>query len=143
MRRCVISGNTICIERVSPEVIILRPPEKLVIEVRVSGDYEVILWRKGSVGTFIPGQMLPQEFPNYFEAFVRDNTTADDEGIYIAQPQFKSGTSQTHMLIPTGGVDFGVIAPGNIGFAYSIILVHYLFRRCHYDISQYLYCCDP
>ncbi len=112
MRCCIISGNTIHIERVSPEVIILRPPEKLVIEVRVSGEYKVMFWHKGAINTFIPGQMRPQEFPNYFETFVRDNTTADDEGFYIVQPQFKSGTSQTHNIIPTGGVDFGVIAPG-------------------------------
>ena len=109
---CVITGNTIRIERVSPEIIILRPPEKLVIEVRVSGDYEVLFWRRRTISTFIPGQMLPQEFPNYLETFVRDNTTADDEGFYIVLPQFKSGTTQTHTLTPSGGVDFGVIAPG-------------------------------
>ncbi len=106
------AGTTIHIERVSPEVIILRPPEKLVIEVRVSGEYEVIFWRKGTGSNFIPGQMRPQEFPNYFETFVRDNTTADDEGFYSVQPQFKFGTSQTHALTPSGGVDFGVIVPG-------------------------------
>ncbi len=111
-RRCVISGITLRIERVSPEVIILRPPEKLVIEVRVSGEYDVLFWYKVIAGTFIPGQMRPQEFPNYFETFVRDNTTAEDEGLYIVEPQFKSGTTQTHTLIPTGGVDFGVTAPG-------------------------------
>ena len=97
----------------------LRPPEKLVIEVRVSGDYEVIWWRKGAINTLIPGQMLPQEFPYYFETFVRDNTTADDEGFYIVQLQLKSGTSQTHMLIPTGSVDFGVIAPGKFYIQYQ------------------------
>ncbi len=132
MKRCVILGTTIRVERVSSEVIILRPPEKLVIEVRVSGEYKVIFWRKGLISSFIPGQMRPQEFPNYSETFVRGNTTADDEGFYIVQPQLKSGTSQTHPIIPTGGVDFGVIAPGNIGgreglrlpvfVAYNIIL---------------------
>ncbi len=109
---CVISGNSIRIERVSSEIIILRPPEKLVIEVRVSGEYEVLFWGKGTSHTFIPGQIRPQEFPNYFETFVRDKTTADDEGFYIVRPQFKSGTTQTHTLTPTGSVDFGVIAPG-------------------------------
>ena len=113
MRCCIISGNTIRIERVSPEIIILRPPEKLVIEVRVSGEYEVLFWRKGTISDFIPGQMRPQEFPNYFETFVRDNTTAEDEGFYIVLAQFKSGTTQSHTITPTGGVDFGVIAPGN------------------------------
>ena len=112
MRRCVISGNTILIERVSPEVIILRPPEKLVIEVRVSGEYELMFWGVGTASTLIPGLLRPQELPNYFETFVRDNTTADDEGFYIVQPQRKASTIQTHVVTPTGGVDFGVIAPG-------------------------------
>ncbi len=111
MTHCVISGCTIRIERVSSEIIILRPPEKLVIEVRVSGEYELLFWFKGTTGTFIPGQMLPQEFPDYFETFVRDNTTAGDEGFYIVQPQFKPGTSQTHVITPPV-VEFGVIAPG-------------------------------
>ncbi len=56
--------------------------------------------------------MRPQEFPNYFETFVRDNTTAEDEGFFIVQPQLNPGTIQTHNIMPTGGVDFGVIAPG-------------------------------
>ncbi len=112
MRHCVISGLTVRIERVSPEIIILRPPEKLIIEVRVSGEYEVLFWFKGTTSSFIPGLMIPQELPNYFETFVRDNTTAGDEGFYIIQPQLKPGTSQTHVITPTGGVDFGVIAPG-------------------------------
>ena len=120
MKRCVILGTTIRIERVSSEVIILRPPEKLIIEVRVSGEYEVIFWRKGTTSTFIPGQMRPQEFSNYFETFVRGNTTAGDEGVYIAHPQFKSGTTQTHTFIPTCCVDFGVIAPGKFNI-YNIV----------------------
>ncbi len=93
-------------------VILLRPPEKLVIEVRVSGEYEVMLWCKETINYFIPGQMRPQEFPNYSETFVRDNTTAEDEGFYVVQPQRKASTIQTHIVTPTGGVDFGVIAPG-------------------------------
>ena len=125
MRCCIISGTTIRIERVSPEVIILRPPEKLVIEVRVSGEYEVLFWGKGTSIAFIPRQMRPQEFPNHFETFVRDNTTADDEGFYIVQPQFKSGTTQTHTIIPTGGVDFGVIAPGKFN-------IHYMQREINF-----------
>ncbi len=45
----IISGTTIRIERISPEVIFLRPPEKLVIELRVSGNYEVLFWYKDVV----------------------------------------------------------------------------------------------
>ncbi len=72
----------------------------------------MLFWFKGSTSVFIPGLMIPQELPNYFETFVRDSTTAGDEGIYIVQPQFKPGASQSHVITPTGGVDFGVIAPG-------------------------------
>ncbi len=125
---CVISGTTICIERISPEVIILRPPEKLIIEVRVSGEYEVLFWFKGT-SSFIPGLMRPQEFPNYHEAFIRDNTTAEDEGLYIVQPQLKSGTSQTHTITPTEGVNFGVIAPGAIDIVINQLMYAFLISQ--------------
>ena len=105
------TGNTILVERISPEVIILRPPEKLVIEVRVSGEYSVLFWVKSGF-TPIPQAMRPQEFPNFYEMFVRDNTTAEDEGLYVVAPQFKTGTESTHALTPPGGVDFAVIPPG-------------------------------
>ena len=58
--------------------------------------------------------MEPQELPNFYETFVRDNTTDEDEGIYIVQPQFKSGTSSLYTLIPSGGVDFAVTPPGRL-----------------------------
>ena len=108
------SGSTIRIERVSPEVIILRPPEKLVIEMRVSGDYEVLFWNKGTASQAIPGLMEPQELPNFYETFIRHNTTFEDVGIYIVQPQFKSGTESLYTLIPSGGVDFAVTLPGKL-----------------------------
>ena len=72
----------------------------------------MLFWDKGAVNQPIPGVMEPEELPNYNEIFVRDNTTAEDEGIYIVTAQLKSGTASTHTLIPTGGVDFGVISPG-------------------------------
>ena len=106
------SGSTIRIERVSPEVIILRPPEKLVIEVRVSGDYEVLFWNISYHGQAIPGLMEPQELPNFYETFVRDNTTDEDVGLYTVTPQFKFGKASLYTLIPSGGVDFAVIPPG-------------------------------
>ncbi len=108
------SGNIIRSERISPEVIILRPPEKLVIEVKVSGNYRLLFWLKGSSTTFIPNLMPPQELPKFHEIFVRDNTTVDDEGFYIVFPQLKSGTSSTHTIIPTGGLEFAVTPPGKL-----------------------------
>ena len=113
MMTSFVIGSTIRIERVSPEVILLRPPEKLVIEVRVSGDYERLLWNKNAANQPIPGLMEPQEIPNFYETFARDNTTADDIGVYIITPQFKSGTSTIYTLTPSG-VDFIVTPPGTM-----------------------------
>ena len=121
------SGSTIRIERVSPEVIILHPSEKLVIEVRVSGDYERLSWGKGFSTQPIPGLMEPQELPNFYETFVRDNTTDEDEGIYIVTPQFKFGTSGLYTLIPSGGVDFAVTPPGRLQYSKLYIILSIMF----------------
>ena len=111
------SGSTLRTERVSPEVIILRPPEKLVIEVRVSGDYEVLFWNKDTSGQLIPGLMEPQELTNFYEIFVRDNTTAEDLGTYIVPLLFKFGTGGLYTLIPNGNIDFAVIPPGRLQYS--------------------------
>ena len=108
------TGDTVIIERVSPEIIILRPPEKLVIEVRTSGEYEVHFWHKNENLFSLTGfpVVLPDEFPNFAEIFVRDNTTNDDLGIYRVQPSL-GANAQTHTIMPgTSGVDFAVIAQG-------------------------------
>ena len=117
------SGSTIRIERVSPEVIILRPPEKLVIEVKVSGDYGVLFWRKGTISQPIPGLMEPQELSNFYEIFVRDNTTDEDVGIYRVTLSLKSGTLRLYTLIPSGGVDFAVIPPGKLQLKPTVLNV--------------------
>ena len=74
------------LERVSPQVIVLDPPEKLVIETRASGGYWQFDWqRNGSPFTLAQGQPFTitlQEFPNFFEIFVREPTTTNDLGVY-------------------------------------------------------------
>ena len=65
-------------ERISPRVIVLDPPEKLVIETRASGGYSQFDWQRNR-GTF---SATIQEFSNFFEIFVREPTTADDLGVY-------------------------------------------------------------
>ena len=82
------------------------------IEVRVSGDYEVMSWNKSYHGQFIPGLMEPQELPNFYEIFVRDNTTDEDLGIYTVTTQLKSEKTDLYTLIPSGVVDFAVVPPG-------------------------------
>ena len=74
------------LERISSRVIVLDPPEKLVLETRASGGYQQFDWVKnGNVFTLIPGQPFTvtlQEFPNFFEIFAREPTTVNDLGVY-------------------------------------------------------------
>ena len=74
------------LERVSPQVIVLDPPDKLVIETRASGGYRQFDWTKnGEAFTLAQGQPFTvtlQELSNFFEIFVREPTTADDLGVY-------------------------------------------------------------
>ena len=74
----------------------------------------MLSWSKGTSTQAIPGLMEPQELPNFYETFVRDNTTVDDKGRYIIFPQFKSGTASLYTVIPSGGVDFAVTLPGRL-----------------------------
>ena len=83
------------LERLSPRVIVLDPPEKLVIETRASGGYRQFDWtRNGNEFTTIQGQpflVTLQEFPNFFEIFVREPTTANDLGVYEVDLQLSTG----------------------------------------------------
>ena len=82
----VLHTGDVMLERVSPRVIVLDPPEKLVLETRASGGYQWIEWTKnGNPFMLAPGQPFTvtlQEFPNFFEIFVREPTTVDDLGVY-------------------------------------------------------------
>ena len=74
------------LERISSQFIVLDPPEKLVIETRASGGYQQFDWMKnGNLFTLSPGRPFTvtlQEFPNFFEIFVREPTTTNDLGVY-------------------------------------------------------------
>ena len=78
------------LERISPRVIVLEPSEKLVIETRASGGYQWLEWSKNgypfrtveNTQSSSPFIVTIQEFPNFFEIFVRDNTTVNDLGVY-------------------------------------------------------------
>ena len=71
------------LERISTGVIVLDPPEKLVIETRASGGYQQFDWQRNGIafGTS-PFIVTLQEFPNFFEIYVREPTTANDLGVY-------------------------------------------------------------
>jgi len=90
------TGLTNTLESVSPRVIVLDPPEKLVIETRASGGYQHYDWlRNGNPvnqGTF---SVTLDEFSNFFEIFVREPTNMDDLGVYVADLQIAIGQTQT------------------------------------------------
>ena len=95
----LFTGVTNVLERVSPPVIVLDPPEKLVIETRASGGYQRFNWfRNGSLYDLSPSAsfhvVVPDEFPNFFEIFAREPTTTDDLGVYVADLQLASGQIQ-------------------------------------------------
>ena len=110
--------NTVFLERVSPEIIYLRPPEKLVIEIKATGRYNRIQWQKN----VLP---LTQEFPNYNEILVYGTTTQDDLGLYEvnlvqANPIFQRNVPPE--------LDFSIIPPGmcvNLHVVYIIIIYTY------------------
>ena len=80
---------------VSPRVIVLNPPEKLVIETRASGGYQWIDWMRNgdpvATGNF-PATLA--EFSNFFEIFVREPTTVDDLGVYMVDLVIAPGQAQ-------------------------------------------------
>ena len=83
------------LERISSQVIVLDPPEKLVLETRASGGYQQLDWMKNR-NPFTTAQGQPftvtlQEFPNFFQMFVREPTTANDLGVYEVDLVLNSG----------------------------------------------------
>ena len=96
--------NAIYLERISPEVIVLHPPEKLVIELKVTGRYQNIQWLKNA----IPLTIEPQQFPNYNEILVYSTTTQDDLGLY----EVSVGANPLSQLLVPPELDFSVISPG-------------------------------
>ena len=120
----LLSGETLTISRVSPQAIILRPPEKLVIEVETTGRYETILWTRNGIrfsemmaNSFFV--RFPNVFPtsseltNYFEIFVREPTTESDFGVYDVELDTLDPNTQT-FTANYGQAAFAVIQAGEL-----------------------------
>ena len=89
------TGVTNTLERISPQVIVLTPPEKLVIETKASGGYQHYDWtRNGNPFGSVDFPVTPQEFSNFIEIFVRDPTTTDDLGVVEADLTIAPGQAQ-------------------------------------------------
>ena len=104
----VNSGSPLTLEAVSPSTIILSPPEKLVLEVRATGQYNFIVWTRnqnpaGSSGFPVINN---DNFAHFSEIYAKDMTTMDDLGLYDVQLPGAPGISAADTI------EFAVIAPG-------------------------------
>ncbi len=102
-----IPGNTLTLEGVSPTTTILRVPEKLVLEVRATGQYDFIDWfRNGNIqgtGDFNP---TIQQLPHFNEIYVKQETNVTDLGVYNVELLSLSGLTRPPRI------NFAVVAPG-------------------------------
>ena len=83
----------------SPPVVFLTPPEKLVLEVRASGGYDFIAWSRVDDRSFRQNAMT--ELVNFHEIFVRQPTTTSEHGTYMAQYSMEPGEARI-LVVPTG-----------------------------------------
>ncbi len=81
----LFAGDVLRLSSITPQLIIIEPPEKLVIEVQSSGAYDVILWRRNGASYTFNDPDFPissDRFFYFYEAYVREPTSTDDLGLY-------------------------------------------------------------
>ena len=95
-------------EALSPSTIILSPPEKLVLEVRATGQYNFISWVRNGNAAGSSGFPITNtdNFAHFSEIYVNDMTTMDDLGRYDVQLLGVPG------IWTANEIEFTVIAPG-------------------------------
>jgi hypothetical protein len=101
-------GETTTLQAISPSVIALRPPEKLVIEVMATGRYRAIQWARNGAIRGIPGSAFSppqQSFTHFGEVYFVEETTVNDLGRY------ELDLFRDHQLMPTKA-QFDVILRG-------------------------------
>ena len=96
--------STLYLESITPDVIFLHPPEKLVIEVRCRGRYSGISWDRPS------GSIDRSLLSNHDEIYARGRTTEADYGLYQVVLLPSPPTFQD--IVPASILDFVVTAPG-------------------------------
>ena len=81
---CLITGENLTMEVLSPSLMILKPPEKLVLEVQTSGHFFALEWRKDSNYLGSPG-FSTTSFTHFSEVYYVENTSAVHMGRYEAR----------------------------------------------------------
>ncbi len=96
---------------ITQELVIIDPPEKLVLEVDSAGAYSRFNWRRDGEN-FSPSSTAPFPIPGRFfyftEAYVREPTAEEDLGLYEVD-LFQAGSqftvnapSQVFIVVPYG-----------------------------------------
>ncbi len=111
---------------ITQELVIIDPPEKLVLEVDSAGAYQRFNWERNGVG-FNPNPSavfpaIPERFLYFTEAYVREPTDEVDLGLYEVFLFQASGLSQNtvnapgqrFMVVPYGKL-LGTIARSKVG----------------------------
>ena len=96
--------STLYLENISPTVIFLRPPEKLVIEVRCRGRYSGISWVRA--GASVDKTLLS----NHDEIYALGSTTLADYGLY--QVILTPSPPSLQIIVPDYILAFLVTSPG-------------------------------
>lgn len=105
-----VSGQTLRFEPVSPLVITIQPPEKLVLEVRATGGYRFIQWERNEILQGFPGFNPPAEsFVHFSEIYVVNNTTMADLGTYAVTLNPSLGQRIPDQIHFTVNVRIGII----------------------------------
>ena len=114
---CSHAGQTLFLSRVTPPgLVIIDPPEKLVLEVESSGAYARLGWRRNNVEfSFTADAEFPattDRFINFYEIYVRDPTDTSDLGEYEVEV-VEANFAQTHpgdvifIVVPYGKLQHG------------------------------------
>ena len=135
------SINTVFLENVSPadpEVIFVRPNDKLVLEVRASGRYQLISWQINGAQLSSSTPQDLQYFSNHYEIYVVGEATEDDIGIYEVSLRAYNILSQR---TSPSEIDFVVIPPCEL-FPVDIVVMNtfiLLYSCSQYNSGQYIY----
>ena len=96
--------STLSMERISPEVVYLRPPEKLVIEIKAKGRFREVRW-------YFNGALISysqSSLSNYNEIYFIEETSEANFGLYEV---FVNPASPFQLIVPSD-LEVIVISPG-------------------------------
>ena len=126
-----IPWSTIFLERISPEVLYLRPPEKLVIEVKTKGRFREVQWN-------VNGFRISQSnvtFSNHNEIYFIEEISETNFGSYEISVLPSSIISQP--IIPLY-LDVFVISPGLQEIIMKLSAENQIFGLSHKCLVSHL-----